>query len=91
MELLDAMKTTKRKFRDEFALAAAIICNSYVLVGDDIPQMVSNMVECSAKRVKTYINIIQKNGEFFDLEDDDVFELFVKRIANKITEDFPTE
>lgn len=87
MELLETMKTSKRKFRDEFALAAVVICNSYVIVGENIVETVSKIVECNAKRVKSYINIIQKNGEFFDLEDDDIFEILIRRIANKITED----
>ncbi len=65
-------------------MAAAIICNSYVLVNDDIVQTVSRVVECNEKRVKSYIYAIKKNGEFFDLEDDDIFELVLKRIHNKI-------
>lgn len=84
VELLDAMKESNRKFRDEYALAAAIICNSYVLVNDDIVKTVSRVVECNEKRVKSYIYAIKKNGEFFDLEDDDIFELVLKRIHNKI-------
>lgn len=87
VELLDTMKSTKRKFKDEFALAAAIICNSYVITSENIVETVSKMVECNAKRVKSYIKTIQKNGEFFDLEDDDIFEILIRRIANKITED----
>lgn len=86
-ELLNAMSESKRKFQDAFTLAAAIICNSYLIISDDVIGDVARLVECNPKRLKRYISIIKKEGVFYDQDDDDMFENLIKRIADKIVED----
>lgn len=86
-ELLNAMSESKRKFQDPFTLAAAIICNSYLIISDNVIRDVARMVECNPKRLKRYIAIIKKEGVFYDQDDDDMFENLIKKIADKIVED----
>ncbi|MDE6967994.1 MAG: hypothetical protein K2P12_04970, partial [Clostridia bacterium] len=83
LEVLKLMADTKRIFNDPYALAGAIICNAYVIVADNIVETVGLVIGCNSKRIQRYINIIKKNGEFFDLDEDDIFEVFIKRIAGK--------
>lgn len=83
LELIETMEKSKRNFRDSVALAGAIICNSYLVVGGDITAEVAKLIDCSTNRLKRYLSIIRKEGEYFELEDDDMFEMLIKKIANR--------
>lgn len=84
IELLDAMEDTKRKFRDQFALAGAIIVNAYLVFGDNVAEEVARLIECNPKRLARYLAIIKKEGEFFSKNEDDMFEMLLKRVSMAI-------
>lgn len=84
LDLLGAMSDTKRKFQDAYALAGAILCNAYVVMSSSVIEDVARMVESNPKRIKNYIDIIQKQGSFYDLGEDDMLEMYLKRLANEI-------
>lgn len=91
-ELLEVMKITKRKFQDVYALAGAIICNAYVLISNSMIEEVARVVECSSKKLKNYIDIIKRQGTFFEYESDDMFEMLIKRMSGEFAEfDFDNE
>ncbi len=91
-ELLEVMKNTKRKFQDVYALAGAIICNAYVLISNSMIEEVARVVECSPKKLKSYIDIIKRQGSFFEYEADDMFEMLLKRMSGEFAEfDFDNE
>ena len=82
-EFMKNMKPTMHKFRDVKVLTAAILCNSYVIVSDDIITTVSEVMEVKSTSVAKCIDKIKEGGSFFDLDQDEIFSKHIQGVMNR--------
>ena len=82
-ELMVAMSAMKHDFSDVKKLAAAILCNSYVIVSDDIRGNVSEIMGVTVPALNECIDKIKENGAFFDLDQDEIFSKHIKGVMSR--------
>ena len=82
-ELMKAMKDTMYNFRDVKVLATAVLCNSYVIVSDDVLASVAGLMKVSPISVSRCIKTIKKCGAFFDLDQDEIFSKHIQGVMNR--------
>lgn len=83
MQLLDIMRKDKRKFSNVTALAGAILCNTYMLVGTNIIGTVAELLQIRPKVIENCIKTIREYGAFFDLDQDEAAMEYIQNIVSK--------
>lgn len=83
IELMEVMNSTKKEFADTVALAGAILCNSYAIVGVDIVETVADLIGIKSNTIKNCIKTIKKYGSFFDLDQDEAAMEYIQNIMSK--------
>lgn len=72
IDLLAAMKKSKRVFSSEIHLAAAILCNAFLVEDEGAVDIVAERMRCSEQKIMNYLKIIEAGGNLE--EDDNVYD-----------------
>ncbi len=82
-DFLNAMGDRQVEFENVRVLASAILCNSYIIVADNTIARVAAVMNTDEQSIKECLDIIRAGGNFFDLEQDEIFSKHIKRVMSR--------